>query len=124
MKYKLIKAMAHNFTHSFIGGCNYVDGAFVFEDLYTLARLQPEKKLRISWLPQRTEELFRLTPRVRKSLSYYRDWLPRHAASHNIELEHLVEFYTEVYMARNHQIYVKAITIDDRGKIIEQYVYA
>ncbi len=124
MKYKLIKSMAHNFTHSFVGGCNYVDDAFIFEDLYTLARLNKGKPVLISWVPVRTEELFRLTPRIRKSIGYYREWLPKHAASHNVSLERLKEFYLQVYMAENHQVYVKAVTVDDRGKRVEQYVYA
>ncbi|MFS1419339.1 hypothetical protein BCU26_003540 [Vibrio splendidus] len=124
MKYKLIKSMAHNFTHSFVGGCNYVDGAFIFEDLYTLARLNKGKPVQLSWVPVRTEEFFRLTPRIKKSIGYYREWLPKHAVSHNVSLDRLKEFYLQVYMAKNHQIYVKAITVDDRGKRVEQYVYA
>ncbi|HFQ5285849.1 TPA: hypothetical protein ACGUMG_004326 [Vibrio vulnificus] len=124
MKYKLIKSMAHNFTHSFVGGCNYVDDAFIFEDLYTLARLNKGTPVQISWVPVRTEELFRLTPRIRKSIGYYREWLPKHVASHNVSLECLKEFYLQVYMAENHQIYVKAVTVDDRGKRVEQNVYA
>ncbi|MEF1279434.1 hypothetical protein QTO05_09800 [Vibrio fortis] len=99
MKYKLIKSMAHNFTHSFVGGCNYVDDAFIFEGLYTLARLNKGKPVQISWLP-------------------------KHAASHNVSLDRLKEFYLQVYMAKNRQVYVKAITVDDRGKRVEQYVYA
>ncbi|MGR3073756.1 hypothetical protein ABMY53_22555, partial [Vibrio vulnificus] len=39
--------MNHNFTHSFVGGCNYVDDAFIFEDLYTLARLNKGKPVQI-----------------------------------------------------------------------------
>ncbi|QUJ70466.1 hypothetical protein KDD30_20450 (plasmid) [Photobacterium sp. GJ3] len=124
MKYKLIKSMAHNFTHSFVGGCNYVDGTFIIEDLYTLARLNRGKPVQISWIPVQTEELFRLTPRIRKSIGHYREWLPKHAASHNVTLECVKEFYLQVYMAKNHQVYVKAITVDDRGKRLEQYVYA
>ncbi|EOK5685154.1 hypothetical protein ACWOYF_004588, partial [Vibrio parahaemolyticus] len=124
MKYKLIKSMAHNFTHSFVGGCNYVDDAFVFEDLYTLARLNKGKPVQISWVPVRTEEMFWLTPRVRKSIGYYREWLPKHAAGHNVSLDCLKEFYLQVYMAKNHQIYVEVVTVDDRGKRVEQHVYA
>ncbi|HCG6540169.1 TPA: hypothetical protein NJ353_002746 [Vibrio parahaemolyticus] len=124
MKYKLIKSMARNFTHSFVGGGNYVDDAFIFEDLYTLARLNKGKPVQISWVPARTEELFRLTPRIRKSIGYYREWLPKHSASHNVSLVRLKEFYLQVYIAKNHQVYVKAITVDERGKRVEQYVYA
>lgn len=124
MKYKLIKSMAHNFAHSFVGGCNYVDDAFVFEDLYTLARLNKGKPVQISWVPVRTEELFRLTPRIRKSIGYYREWLPKHAARHNVSLDCLKEFYLQVYMAKNHQIYVEVVTVDDRDKRVEQHVYA
>ena len=38
MKYKLIKSMAHNWTHSFMSNMNYVDNGYVFEDMYQLAR--------------------------------------------------------------------------------------
>lgn len=123
MKYKLIKSMAHNFVHSFVGGCNCIDGAFVFEELYTLARLNKGKPVQISWVPVRTEEVFQLTPRIRRSIFHYREWLPKHAANHNISLECILEFYLQVYMDKNHQIYVKAVTVDARGKRVEQHVY-
>nr|WP_192928757.1 hypothetical protein [Photobacterium alginatilyticum] len=116
--------MIHNFTHSFVGGCNYVDDAFIFEDLFKLARLKKGEVVTVTWHPVKTEELFKLTPRVRKSIGYYRDWFPKHAASHGVSLEHLAEYRTEVFMAKNHQIYVRAVAVDDRGKEYSCYVWS
>ncbi|NAX49390.1 hypothetical protein CAG70_20615 [Photobacterium halotolerans] len=122
MKYKLINSMIHNFTHSFVGDCNYVDDAFVIEDLYKIARLKKGEVVIITWHPVKTEELFKLTPRVRKAIGYYRDWFPKHAENHRVPLEHLTEYRTEVFMANNHQLCVKAVAIDDRGKEYSCYV--
>lgn len=48
MKYKLIRSMAHNWSHSFMSEMNYVDGAFVYEDVYKLARERRGEKVIIN----------------------------------------------------------------------------
>lgn len=115
--------MIHNFTHSFVGGCNYVDDAHVYEDLHQVARSHIGEKVIISWLPVKTDELFKLTPRIVKSIRYYRDWFPKHTASHKVDLDHLEEYRTEIYIAKNHRLYVKAVAVDDRGKEYSCFVW-
>ena len=116
VRLKHIKGIIHNFTHSFMSDENYIDGGFVCHDIFKLANLNAGKTVRISWLPPRDEELFKLTPRVRKTVLAYRKWLPELCNSHNVPVLYISEFYTEIYRAENHQIYVNAIAIDCNGK--------
>jgi len=124
MKFKLIKSMAHNWTHSFMSGMNWVDGDYVFEDMHKLARERRGQKVLITWLPERQEELFALTPRIRESLKHYRKGLPEHLSRHAVEASAISEMRTEVYMADNHRGYVRSYVIDIRGKEHVQFVWA
>jgi hypothetical protein len=124
MKYKLIKSMAHNWTHSFMSGMNYVDGGFVFEDMYQLARDRKGEKVTITWIPERPEELLPMTPRVRESIKYYRKALPGHIERHQVNPATISEMRTEVYVAGIYRIYVRSYVLDDRGKEHVQFVWA
>lgn len=124
MKYKLIKSMAHNWTHSFMSGMNYVDNDFVFDDMYRLARDRRGEKITVTWIPNRPEELFGLTPRVRESLKHYRNALPEHLVRHQIDPGAISEMRTEVYVAENHRMYVRSYVLDNRGKEHVQFVRA
>jgi hypothetical protein len=124
MKYKLIKSMAHNWTHSFMSGMNYVDNDFVFEDMHQLARDRRGQKVTVTWIPERPDELLALTPRVRESLNYYRKALPQHLDRHNVERGAISEMRTEVYVADNHRMYVRSYVLDNRGKEHVQFVWA
>jgi len=48
MKYKLVRSMAHNWSHSFMSGMNYLDGGFVFENVYQMARERRGAKVTIN----------------------------------------------------------------------------
>ena len=41
-----------------MSGMNYVDGGFVFEDVYQMARERRGAKVTINWIPATSEELF------------------------------------------------------------------
>lgn len=116
--------MIHNFTHSFVGGCNYVDGAHVYEDLYSLAIKKNGEPLTIDWLTPNMSQLALLTPRIRKSVDYYLEWLPEHAEKSGVLLGRLIEFKTEIYINRSRQIRVKATAIDNNGKEHSCFVWA
>lgn len=107
-----------------MSGMNYVDGDFVFEDIYQLARDRQGQKVTISWIPERPEELFALTPRIRDSLKHYRKALPEHLSRHQIEPSAISEMRTEVYVADNHRMYVRSYVLDSRGKEHVQFVWA
>ena len=124
MKFKNIRSMAHNWTHSFMSGMNYVDGDYVFEDLHQLARQRRGEKVTITWVPEIPEELSLLTPRVRESIRYYRKALRMHFIKHDITPSAITEMRTEVYVAENHRMYVRAYTVDSRGKEHAQFVWA
>jgi hypothetical protein len=123
VKYKLIKSMAHNWTHSFMSEMNYVEGTFVFEDVYQLARDRKGQKVTVTWIPERPEELAALTPRIRGSLDHYRKALPEHLGRHKIEPSAIAEMRTEVYVAENYRMYVRSYVLDDRGKEHVQFVW-
>ena len=115
--------MSHNWSHSFMSGMNYVDGRFVYEDLHDLARQHRGQKIVVSWIPRRDAELFRLTPRVRKCITWYRKSLKRHVARHRVDINAIGEMRTEVYVGANFRMYVRAYTRDNRGKEHAQYVW-
>jgi len=122
MKYKNLKSFAHNFTHSFVSYENYIDGEYVIEELRRYARELEGKKLSIYWLPDNGPINIKLSKRVLDSLSYYKQWLPKLASQHNIELNTVKELRTDIYRKPNHQIEVLASLTDDRGSTYEQSV--
>ncbi|EHR0803243.1 hypothetical protein KS868_004573 [Vibrio parahaemolyticus] len=119
MKLKNIKGVAKNFTLSFFSGENYIDGGFVRDDIFKLANLKAGDLVRISWIPTKDEELFKLTPRLRKTVLAYRKWLPKLCESHSLPIECFEEFYISAYRADNHQVYVEAVVVDLNGKIYQ-----
>ena len=124
MKYKLIRSFSHNLSHSFMSGMNYFDGDHVYPHVYALARAKPGRIITIDWIPGSTIELFSFPSRVRKSIRAYRKRLPILMKGHRIKPEMLKELRTEVYIARNFRLYVRAVAVDDRGKEYSQFVWA
>ncbi|GKW51353.1 hypothetical protein NCCP2140_04060 [Pseudoalteromonas sp. NCCP-2140] len=123
MKYKNFKPLIHNFTHSFVGGCNYVDGKFIYEDLFELAQQKSGEKVIIQWIPRIEASNPELTKRVKESISFYQQWLPKLANSLGVSLDHLVEYQTEIYLTKTRQINIRAFGQDDRGKKYEYFVW-
>ena len=103
---------------------NYVDGDYIAEDMYRLARARISEKVVITWIPDRQDELFGLTPRARESIKRYRAALPKHLRSHSVEKAAISEMRTEVYLAENHRMYIRSYVLDDRGKEHVQFVWA
>jgi hypothetical protein len=116
VKYKLICSMAHNWSHSFMSDMNYVDGGFVYEDVYKLAREKCGGKVVINWIPATTDELSEFPRRVTECIVAYRASLAEHLLRHKIDASALIEFRTEIYVAENFQMYVRAFVLDDRQK--------
>jgi hypothetical protein len=124
VKYKLIRSFSHTLSHSFMSGMNYFDGDSVYPHVYALARAKPGRVVTIHWIPGSTMGLFAFPARIRKSIRAYRKWLPNLMKSHRIKPEMLKELRTEVYLAKNFRIYVRAVAVDDRGKEYSQFVWA
>lgn len=120
MKYKNFKPLIHNFTHSFMGGCNYVDDGFVFEDLITLAHSRRGAPVIIQWWPQTTMHDPELSDKTLKSIGYYQIWLHELAESMQCSLAHLRDYRTEVFLTIRRSVTARAIAHDDQGRA---YIY-
>jgi hypothetical protein len=124
VKYKLIPSFAHNLSHSFMSGMNCFDGDHVYPHVYALARSRRGRVVTINWIPATTADLFQLPPRARKSVRSYRKLVPDLMRRHRISPEMVVSLRTEVYLAKNFRMYVRAVAVDNRGKEYAQFVWA
>jgi hypothetical protein len=115
MKYKVLKSIAHNFSHSFMSGMNYVDDGHVIDDLLRLVRAAEGQRISIQWIPDSIPA--RAFPaRVAKSIALYKEWLPKHIKRAGGSIDSIREFRTDIFMKRNKQIAAEAHLVDDRGK--------
>jgi hypothetical protein len=115
MTYKVLKSIAHNFSHSFVGYTNYFDDGHVVDDLLQLARQAQGERIRIHWIPEsQIEDSW--PPRVQKSIAHYLTWLPKHITKSGGRIEAIREFHTDIFLKPNKQIAVQAHLVDDRGK--------
>jgi hypothetical protein len=117
MKYKNIKSMLHNFAHSFVSLMNYYDDTYIIDILPKIIKKSENKEVKIYFPsgkidpPLHTHKKKRI---IEKSIAYYKDWLPKHAQSHNVELERLSDIHiTGKKTFRGVKYRIKAR--DDRG---------
>ena len=122
MKYKNLKSFAHNFTHSFVSYENYIDGEYVIEELKKAARELNGEVLSVYWVPDNGPVNIKLSKRALTSLKHYREWLPKLAEQHEIDLCAIRELRTDVYRKSNQQLEILVRLTDDRGKEYEQSV--
>ena len=101
---------------------NYIDGEFIIEELRKVVRKLNSEVLSIYWLPSNNPINIKLSPKALKSLEYYKNWLPKLAEQHEIELSVIRELRTDIYRKPNNQIEVLACLTDDRGKEYQQSV--
>jgi hypothetical protein len=124
VKFKLIRSLSHNLSHSFMSGMNYFDGDHVYPHVYAMARANRGHTVTINWIPETTAELSQFPPRVRKSIVAYRTRVPDLMKRHKVTPDMLKSLRTEVYVARNFRLYVRAVALDSRGKEYAQFVWA
>jgi len=122
MKYKAIKSMAHNFSHSFVSYMNYVDDGYVIDDLRECARNAKGKRISVQWLPESNVSWFTFNRRIRKSIGQYKQWLPGHLRSHGVSPGMVAELRTDIFLAKNRQVHVESYARDSRGREYVQYV--
>ena len=116
MKYKNLKAFAHNFTRSFLSYTNYVDDGFVIDDIWKIAKARYEGPLIIYWIPDELPSAPLLTKRMEKAIENYKKWLPEHADRHSIQVVAIRRFYLEIYRLPFHELRFDSVLVDDRGK--------
>ena len=122
MKYKNLKSFAHNFTHSFVSYENYIDGEYVIEELRKVARELNGEVLSIYWVPDNGPINIKLSKRALASLRSYREWLPKLADQHEVDLCTIIELRTDIFKKSNQQLEVLARLRDDQGKEYEQSI--
>lgn len=115
MKYRVLKSIAHNFSHSFVSFMNYVDDGYVIDDLRQLARRANGERISIHWIPD-SERQGPLPQRVLKSIAHYKARLPDLVSSSGASVEAIREFRTDIFLKPGKQIAVEAYLLDDRGK--------
>jgi hypothetical protein len=92
------------------------------DDLRQLARRANGERVRIVWLPEQSSNES-LSPRILKSVEYYKADLERFVHSSGAEIAAIREFRTEVYLLPNKQIAVEGCLVDDRGRVYVSPVY-
>jgi hypothetical protein len=122
MKYKNLKSFAHNFTHSFVSYENYIDGEYVIEELRKVARELNGEVLSIYWIPDNGPINIKLPKRALASLRSYREWLPKLADQHEVDLFSITELRTDIFKKSNQQLEVLARLRDNQGKEYEQSI--
>ncbi len=121
-RYKVLKSIAHNMSHSFVSFTNYVDDGYVIDDLRELVRTVEGNRITIDWVPG-SHQHPKLTPRIIKSIEYYKQLLMRMVHSMGALMTTIREFRTEVYLLRNRQIAVDGVLVDDRGRVYKTPIY-
>lgn len=115
MKYKILKSIAHNFSHSFVSYMNYFDDGHVVDDLLQLARKANGERISIQWIPDSSNDRA-FPPRVKKSIAHYKEWLPKQVQNSGASIQAIREFRTDIFLKPNEQVAVEAYLVDDRGK--------
>jgi hypothetical protein len=107
-----------------MSGMNYFDDDHVYPHVYAMARAHPGQVVTVHWMPNTSVDSEAFPSRVRKSILAYGKRLPVLMKKHRIEPGMIVALRTEVHVAKNFRLYVRAVAIDARGKEYSQFVWA
>ena len=119
-KYKVLKSIAHNLSHSFVSFTNYVEDGYVIDDLREIVR--KGSRVSIHWVNGGKQHPD-LTPRVLKSIQFYKQALLRMVHEADTLMSSITEFRTDIYLKSNRQIAVEGVLVDDRGRTYTTPVY-
>ena len=122
VRYKVLKSVAHNFSHSFVSLMNYVDDGYVIDDLREVVRKNEENRVSISWIPD-ARQTDVLTPRILKSVAYWKARLPDLVKASGSDIRAIREFSTEIFLKPNKQIAVEGHLTDSRGRVYVSPVF-
>lgn len=106
--------MLHNFGHSFCSLMNYVDGEYVIDILPDVIRKADGHEIHIRFPSGDIVPGVRCPEKLRKSIDYYVEWLPKHAASHGVALVRISDIQltvTGTHAGIRYSVQAK----DDRG---------
>ena len=73
------------------------------------------QRVSIYWIPD-SKQQSQLTPRVLKSIPYWKARLPNLVTSSGADINAIKEFRTDIFIKPNKQIAVETYLLDDRDK--------
>lgn len=114
MKYKNIKSVLHNFGHSFFSLMNYVDDEYIIDIVGKILKEIDTHELRIYFPEGRLSPDFDYPEKLKKSVKYWTDALPRQASSQNVDISKVTEIQLVVRLTRL-GLHYHAEAKDDRG---------
>ncbi|MGM0951345.1 MAG: hypothetical protein ACQEW7_00050 [Pseudomonadota bacterium] len=95
---------------------NYVDGGYVIDELANIHRQGYD--IEVDWLIRRFVPENMASSRINKSIGYWADSLPKHMASHSVDLESIKSLHF-VWPAGQRKF---MLAVDDREKEYKIYV--
>jgi len=116
MSYKRIGTLIHNWSHQFISLMNYVDDDYVFDEMMRLLSGREVDEITLDPLNRTIAPVCARTPRLKKSLLHYSDWLLHQMKSVNVQPHELGSFNLVVKRRDGGQAEFTAVATDDRGK--------
>lgn len=116
MKYKHINSAIHNFGHSFTSLMNYVDDGYVIDELSAIHAKGHD--IEVDWLSGSFKPEALVSPRIRKSIGYWKDNLPKHLGKHEVAPAALTQLLFVWPAGERKQM----LAADDRGKSYRIYV--
>lgn len=101
---------------------NYVDDQYIIDLLPELAYQSPGYEIDINFGNGQISPTGDYPAVLHKSISYWKDWLPKHIANHRLEAQCLLEIHVRYRLVKmGHEIIVT--TTDDRGKEHKVFVH-
>lgn len=123
MTYKAIPAASHNWSHSFVGLMNMMDGGtvFVFHSFKDWLRKNRENII-IDWIPeQEPQNAAKFNKEMHRGIENYRSNINDFMIRQGVEIEAIAELRTEFICGKT-GFEVFACVKDDRGKTHRQKV--
>lgn len=89
MKYKVIRAAAHNFGHSFVSLMNWAGDDYTMNHLARAVVASGATEFTVDLLTGAAQPTSLLTPAVAKSVQNHVRWFPNHLAGEGVEMQHI-----------------------------------
>jgi len=112
MKYKNIKVFSHNLTHSFMSFNNYETREY----LLNLVKQTNKSKISIFWIIQSNQNKEEFNEVCKKSIEFYKNWIPVLMNQHNVEGNSVIELRTDIYLSQSSDVIIQAYAKDVNGK--------
>jgi hypothetical protein len=101
---------------------NYFENGRVIDELQECAKKAAGERVSIQWLPKFKASHLNISSRVQAFIQHYQSWLPEHLKSHNVSTDMLEELRTDIFLTKNHQVWVESYVRDSKGREYFQYV--